>query len=442
MTESKQSSHVKPSPSLKSSIKRIFASKFNVDVFWNLGSLAVLGVAGVLTNSVIAAYGGAQALGVFHQVGAIYIVLSQLSVGAMHLSVLHRVSQSQNDRTTCADLTVSALILCLVSSVGVCVVAFALRHVAGDALKSDGVSIGLGFAAPGLIFFSLNKVLMSVLNGVRSMRIYAVFQSLRFVFVLLAIVVIVGIARPAVELALALTFSELALFLLLVVYVNGRVFPLRLTHGVRAWHRKHFAFGMRGFPSGLLSEINLRVDVLMLGYFSGDAIVGVYSFAALLAAGLSQIPLAVRRNVDPILGQRFAEEMHESIHVMATKIRKAMFILMGGLALVAAGMYPFLLGVFVDPFAFAGSGVVFSILLVGIVLNSGYRPFLGVLLQGGRPGAHTWLILVTVGVNVGLNAALIPVLGFLGAAIATSVVYVCEAVGLFILACRLLGVRL
>ena len=52
--------------------------------------------------------------------------------------------------------------------------------------------------------------------------------------------------------------------------------------------------------SGILTEVNTRVDILVLGYFHGDTLVGVYSFAAILAEGFSQLPMVVRRSIDPL----------------------------------------------------------------------------------------------------------------------------------------------
>ena len=276
-------SHLKSTFSLK--------QKFNVDVLWNLGSLAVLAIAGIVINTVIAARGGSESLGVFNQVYAVYIVLSQVSVGGFHFSALQSISQNQDDRELCSDIATSAAVLSVVVSGLVCVFAFAVRGVVADLLESPGVFVGLGLAIPGLLFFSLNKVLLNVLNGMRSMRAYAIFQALRFLLILISIIVMLLLGRPGEELALSLTTSELVLFVLLLGYINLRVARLRVTARTNAWYRKHLSFGGRGFFSGFLSGLNTRVDVVMLGYFSGDAMVGVNSFAAIMAEGFAQITL-------------------------------------------------------------------------------------------------------------------------------------------------------
>ena len=84
----------------------------------------------------------------------------------------------------------------------------------------------------------------------------------------------------------------------------------------------------------------------------------------------------------------------------------------------------------------------FSILMGGIVVRSGYRPFMSILLMGGRPGAHTGFVASFVGVNLTLNALLIPWLGAYGAGIATAMTCIYQAVFVRIASQRVFGVRL
>ena len=77
-----------------------------------------------------------------------------------------------------------------------------------------------------------------------------------------------------------------------------------------------------------------------------------------------------------------------------------------------------------------------------IVLNSAYRPFLGLTLQGGRPGLFTIIMGSLVILNLILNYALIPVLEINGAALATGIVYLAEAVLVAIVARRVFGIKL
>lgn len=427
-----------------SKITSIFSvdRRFNRDVGWNVGSLAILGVSGIVVNAVILRYQGTDALGVFNQVFAIYIILSQLGVGGVHLSALKHVSHNQQDLPKCAVICTAALLLAAGLSGVICTLAYLLRGAAGAVLESPGVSTGVALIVPGLLFFALNKVLLGVVNGVRHMRAYAIFNASRFVLIVSTIIAIVALHYPSDYLAASLSVAELCLCAALLVYVNVRVTPLRLVGGIWRWVREHLSFGFRGCLSGVLSEVNTRVDVLMLGLFCPDSVVGVYSFAAIIAEAISQIPLVVRRNVDPILGKHFAQGTIAELTVFARQVKRAVYAVMFIIALLAVAAFPVAVRLLVkDPAVMAGWSV-FAILMTGNVLNSGYRAFWGILLQGGRPGMHTMLVFMVVVSNVILNAALIPLLAMHGAALATALVYVLEATLIFWFARRLFQVSL
>lgn len=416
-------------------------SKFSVDVLWNVGSLVVLGAGGIVMNVVIASSRGPAVLGVFNQVFAFYIVLSQFAVGGMQLSALKYVSHRHSDIAECSRIASAALVVagCLSGVVGI--VAYLLSGPIGRFLNSPGVATGLVLVAPAMVFFALNKTLLMSLCGLRHMRAFAVFQSLRYVLLLAALCVLVLAGGPAGRLAGCFLIAESILFVCVVAYVCTRVFPLRLT-GTRPWFGRHLSFGLRGFMSGVLGEMNTRVDVVMLGYFLPDTHVGVYSFAAIIAEGLAQLSHVVRQNMDPVLGRLFASGSAAAIPGAVRRVRSVFLPLVVVAGVLALAVYPLVLRVFVDAAAFAGSWQVLGILVLGMVVDAGYRPFRGILTQGGYPGTHTIVILFMVCSNIVLNAFLIPRLGILGAAAATSFVYVVAALLVIRSSRRLFSVEL
>lgn len=86
-------------------IRGLMADRFTGDVAWNIGSLVFLAAGGLIINGVIVSLRGADALGVFNQVYAFYIVLSQIGVGGLQHSVLKQVAYMRDDRDACADAT-------------------------------------------------------------------------------------------------------------------------------------------------------------------------------------------------------------------------------------------------------------------------------------------------------------------------------------------------
>ncbi len=426
------------------SLKQTLSPKqrFNRDVLWNIGSLAVLGVSGIVLNIVIGYYRGTAGLGIFNEIYAIYIVLSQLAVGGVHASVLKHVSHHQDDRLHCSHVTTSALVLGFVLSAAVCGIAYLGRDVATLFLDDPKDVAGLVAAIPGLLFFSLNKILLNAVNGLRNMRAFAVFNAMRFFLILIAVLVLLYLDKPASALALCFTIAEVLLFVGLLVYVHARLFVLRWPAALGKHIREHISFGIRGVFSGFIADLNTRVDVLMLGYFATDNIVGIYSMAAMLAEGFYQLPIAIQRNVNPIIGKCFAEDDRPRIEEVGHRIRRVLHPGMALLGLVAAAAYPLLISLFFPDKDFADSWPVFCILLVGVIIQSGFIPMGGILYQGGKPELHTLLMAIVIVGNAAMNAALIPLFGLTGAAVATGTAYILQAALLLAFAKRTFGVRL
>ena len=406
-------------------VNHLFKSKFSTDVLWNLGSLALLGASGVLINTIIARYQSPASLGVFNQAFAFYIVLSQLAVGGMQFSIVKYLSHT-DDRDLMATVISSALVAITVTSVLVAVVAFLLAHSIGVLFESEDVNVGIQIICPALVLFSINKAFMNVLNGTRRMRAYAIFQGLRYSLILVSIIglILAGFAGP--HLAWCFLVSELILAIGLIGFVHKSIVGFGLRHATRSWILRHLSFGMRGFFGGMLSDLNTRVDIILLGYFVSDASVGIYSFAAVFAEGFGQISYVVKQNLDPIIGRFTAAKSIDQLRSLMRKVVLVFVPSILALSIVAALLFPEMVRLLTDD-RFLESWPIFIILLAGIVINAGFRPFQGVFLLTGRPGLHSLFFLIIVLSNAILNVLFIPRMGTIGAAVATSLAYVIES---------------
>jgi O-antigen/teichoic acid export membrane protein len=405
-------------------VNHIFRDKFSTDVLWNLGSLALLGATGVAINIIIAHNQSPASLGVFNQAFAFYIVLSQLAVGGMHFSIVKHLSHT-DDRNLWATVISSALVAITVMAVLVAVVAFLLAPYIGVLFKSTDVTLGIQFICPALVLFSVNKGFMMVLNGTRRMRAYAMFQGLRYLLMIVGLIglIVAGFAGP--YLAWCFLFSELLLALGLIGFVHESIGGFGLRHVARAWILRHLSFGMRGFFGGMMSDLNTRVDIILLGYFVNDTSVGVYSFAAVLAEGFAQISYVIKQNLDPIIGRLTASD---SIYQLRLLMRKVVLVFVPSmlvLSIVTVLLFPVMVRRADD--RFLESWPILAILLAGVVINAGFRPFQGVFLFTGRPGCHSLFFLIVVLANALLNVFFIERMGIMGAAVATSLAFIIES---------------
>jgi O-antigen/teichoic acid export membrane protein len=418
------------------------SDKFNQDVIWNVGSLVIFGIFGTLTTFLIKGVRGFTAYGVFYQSYTIYVLLSQLAAGGVQLSTLKFISHNQDDRRLCSEIYSSALIITFLCSLPIFFLTLFGKGLVTNILGSPETGEAMILLSPALIFFSLNKVLMNVLNGLRQMKAYAVFQALRYILICVGILIVIILKLPDSHLTLGLTLAEFTLAIILFFYVQMRSVPFIFRYDYKKWFLEHFSFGYRGMMSGVLFNVNLRVDILMLGVIFSDKIVGIYSFASTFIEGMNELTYILRKNVDPVIGKLFASNSIDEINQFAKKIKKMFLPIMLIIGVLTILGFPLLAlkGGFTHDFA--ESWAIYSILMFGIMLISAYRPFFYILIQAGYPGTFTNIMVVTIALNIVGNLFLIPVLQNYGAALATIINYVLQAIFIVVFSKRLLGVRL
>lgn len=431
-------------PSALPRVRAVLAGKLSQDILWNFASLAILGVSGVLLNVLIGVFYNAETLGIFNQVFAAYLLFSQFATGGFHYSTLKYVAQHADDPKLCRQIIVSALLATSALALGATLVFWWAALPLSQLLDSPGVRQGMQWAAPGLFFYALNKVLLGVLNGRRWMRSFAALSALRPILLISALFVAALLEAPGAILAGAFSVAESVLFVVtfagLLPHLRIRIQELRTSLG--HWLRVHSSFGFRSCLSGALIELNTRVDVLMLGYFASDGLVGIYSFAAIWAEGLTQLLFVLRNNFNPLLVQKIARDQWTELQDFIRKGKKATYGLMSLVGICAVVAYPLIVGWFADKPEFHSSWPIFAILVAGIVVTAGYFPFGTILLQAGRPGLHTGLMFVCVAFNAVANYFCIPLWGAPGAAAATAVSFIFSVIALRALARIKVGISL
>jgi O-antigen/teichoic acid export membrane protein len=422
-------------------IGRLAAPKLARDIAWSLGGFAFLAISGIVINVVLASARDAAALGVFNLAYAVYIVASQVATLGLHYSVLRYSALHAQDRPRLLEMFSTAAVLTLALGVTAAVVVLALAEPLGDLFDSPRAGRALGNAAPGLALFSLNKVLLSFLNGLRMMRAHALLQSGRY-FTIMVMVALVAFSDWPIEYAtLSFLAAEVVTTIAAFAFLSRQQLTPRLRIA-RDWLREHLRFGFRGLAAGLFAEFNSRIDVLMIGIFLPDREVGIYSFAAMLVDGMYHVLTMVRLNFNPLLVAALRDSDREG----AVRLRKR-----SGPWLVAATLAMslgiiallWLLAGYIIPGKGLAEGIVpLGILCTGLVAIAFLVPFDNLLLVTGHPGYQTLQQFTTVAANVTLCLLLIPVLGIAGAAIGTSVSYVAGISALVLLSRRVLGWRL
>jgi O-antigen/teichoic acid export membrane protein len=406
------------------------------DVAWNLAPVVLLAGVGLGINFAIAGWWNAEALAVFNLVTTAYFVLAVIGAFGIQFSVLRAVAEAPGDRARVAAVVVGGLVpaagLAIVAALACVALHGPVARLHGSAEVGDGMIV----VAPGVICFALNKVLLGVVNGLRRMRAFAIYTSLRYVLLGGAVVGAHAIHASAADLPAVWSVSEGALLVVLAGELVATVAVSRCA-GWRTWAREHLGYGGRGVVATLFYEINTKLDVWMLRASGIDlATVGVFGLAAALNEGATQLAVVVQTNLDPLLAAG------DDLDGLVRRTRRWFVPSFVAACALGALLFPLIIPRLVGDASFAAGTWPFAVMMTGLALASPYLPFTHVLLMRDRPGWHTAYIALVVGVNFIAQLVLIPRLGSLGAGTATALTVVVSAAAIRSLSARHAGVRL
>lgn len=388
-------------------------------VRWNAVSYAVVGAAGVGLNLAIARFYAPADLGTFNTVLAVFIIAGQVGALGVHGSVLYHAPISARAGGETGAMLAAALRLVLLLSSVTALALLVARPLLARAFGSPDLSVALLVALPGVWLFPLNKVLLNYLNGVHRVRAYATGNAARYVLVLLGIGLCVGMGWPGAWLAGSLSLAEGVLFVALALACRGGGTGAR-PPGATAWNRRHLEFGLRVMPAGIVTELNTKIDILVLGVLADAAAVGIYSLASIFAEGLYQLVMVLRFSFDPSIAVMIHERRWTDLDALVASGKRLGLMVATGVGILSIAAFPFALPLLLGRNDFDASWPVYAVLVAGIVAASRHIPFTGMLQQAGQPGAQSTMFALVAMANLVGNLLLVPVWGVLGAAAATS----------------------
>ena len=416
-------------------------TKFQRDIGWNALTFAAMGISGTLLNILLVMKYGAEILGVFNQVYAVYILISHLSVFGLYASVLKHVSEYSEDGHSCSQILISSLCIGFAAASLVSLVYYVAAPLVGSILDSPLVAKGMIFSSIGLWCLSINKILLAFLNGKGELKAFAIFSAFRYLLMPLSLAVLIFLGLPGYIAPIIFTLTESILLIGLLIFCL-RFFSLASASRCRKWFKIHLSFGGKTLIGGAISDMNTRVDVLMLGGFFGDKLVGIYSLAAMLAEGFDQIPVIFKVNYNPLLAKLIVKKRLEELSLMIRNFLKKWFPISLGLGFLAVLVFPSFVKIISDDPELLNGWFIFAVLIAGMVARSGYSVFGDLPSQAGHPGHQTLLIFFVAGSNIILNYFFIQQWGLYGAAIATSLSFIFGIFYLKIIVKKILGIAI
>ena len=409
-------------------VKRIFfkdldESKIKNDLIWNYVSLAFLGLSGIGINIFIGIKYEPFILGSFNQVMVTYLITGILGSFGINFSVLRSLAQNKKNRGKVQSIIKGALIPTFFLSILISFIYFKLTNFISILFSSENVRIGMVVVSPAIFFFSFNKIiLLGIINGMERMRSFSIYQSLRYSMLFLSLLLCIRRNVSGPYLPIIFLITEFILFIILILDTSLNYKWWESKDWIY-WTKKHILFGFKSLFGSIFTEMNTRIDIMMLGIFLNDDIVGIYSFSAMFAEGFLQLLVVLQNNCNPILANLIKQNKKE-LNKFIFKVRGATYRYTTLIGLLSIAFYPVLISLITNKTEYIKSYFPFAIIILGIISASGYLPFQNILIMLGKPSYQTLIVVCVATINILLNAFLIPLLGIKGASMGTALSYI------------------
>jgi O-antigen/teichoic acid export membrane protein len=389
-----------------------FASGVALTIMTRL--LMLLGVVG--SSVIVARWLGPEGLGTLAVLNTT-IVLS-LSIGSLGLTSANTYFIAR-DRGTLAPIWANAIVFGLIGGAVVALAVLTLakiRPTLFGGVSSDLILIAV-LSIPFQFLVSLGLNVLLATDRIRQLNF---LDALAPALALFNAIVVLVIFRS--NLRVLVSFNTAATVLLSTCMLwaiarliarqqqrsafrpDGRLFKEAITYGLR-------------FCIPLMAAILIfRLDLLIVNRFRGEAEAGVYAVASQVANLLTMLPGVIAMLLFPRVASFQDQRGEFAIQVT----RHVSFVMVTLCVMAAAGSFllPLIYGV-----RFADATVQLLILLPGVCLIGVESVLVQHFTGTGLPIAIPVFWLVTLAVSLGLNLALVPILGARGAAISSTVSY-------------------
>lgn len=193
--------------------------------------------------------------------------------------------------------------------------------------------------------------------------------------------------------------------------------------------------------SGIFAGINCNIDILFLGNMVAAADVGKYSAAYKVINILVLMVTIFFAPVYPVLIENYSLKKFDIINQQLSKSLKYLLIII--FPIVCGGM---IIGeqliVFMYGIEYSGTGLVFIILLVYVLLFYVREVFGYLISASGNQTYYMKITCISAGINIIANTILIPSYGIVGAAVATVLSEVVNLIYMMIISKKIILLKL
>lgn len=419
-------------------LKDIFRKKFVKDSIWLLVSQATLALCGFSLNVLITEKFGVASFGNFSMALKIYLIASIFTSLGVGVSGIKYSAQYAGNREMLDKTMSAAMMVVIISALVITALLFFLLPIFGIFLNNISLKEILLILFTALPFYSINKLLILIINGQRDIVAVSIIQVSRWLLLIGMIIISVFLFDFNLSNSLiAFPITEIILVIATWIY-SLRYFSFSFRNEI-SWLKEHFSFGGKSMFSYAISDITNNLDVFMIGYFFNSRQVGIYCFAADIAKNLLVISEIFSANFNPLITSLYFTKRYHELKNHIRNIRNLTFILYIPIILLACAIYYMIIQLMPDV---RDSFIIFIILSTGIFFLSGFRPFNAILELSGFPGAKLFLNSIIMAVTLLLVIFFINFGDINGVAVAIGISYIVNVLLLNAFSRKKLGISL
>jgi O-antigen/teichoic acid export membrane protein len=370
---------------------------------------------------------GAYGTGLFFQAVGIFTIATQVLRLGTNSSIVKMIAEQRafsrhgESWRTVLIAVVPVTVIAIASGAAVWALAGPLaRWLASEGTGRDLESL-LRFMAPFIVIGAMLGVLQIAARMMRGIASFTLVQSILLPITRLVAVGAVILTSGDMFSAFAAWLAVGPVWLILTIVIITR--PL-----IADWLRRNeaheslphaagrfWSFGAWRSVGAALEVLLEWSDVLLVAALTTPVEAGIYAVATRAVRAGQVVDRAVRLAVSPRISELLAKSELGAARTLHTSVTRAMILTNWPFYMTLAVLGPAVLGVFGPEFT--DGGTVLAIMAVTMLVSSGAGMLQSILLQGGRSSWQVMNKTIALAVSIGMNLALVPLLGILGAAI-------------------------
>lgn len=387
---------------------------------------------GLASSVIIARSLGPEGQGIYTLVmmlPSLILILTNLGISR---SVIYHLSKGDISR----DLLVGNFIIASTAIIVLSIISgFTLIQLWGEKIFPNVphflLLMGIIIIPLQLLFSQFYSGILFGLQKINTNNIFNIIQTvLLFIFILVIVVIFKNNISGAIN---ATIISLLLVDLLMTLWIIKNV-PISFKFK-KEIQRSLFSFGIKVHLSNVMYFFRSRVDIFIINFFLNPQAVGLYGIAYGTAETIWLLSQSAGNVLSPKISSMSSDERKKYLTPLITRnILFISFICACSLLIIGYDLIEFLYS-----YQYIPSVKPMNILLIGILAISAERILMADIIARGRPIISTYITAVIVALSIILNIILIPKMGIMGAAWASSIAYTINFIITLTIYCRISG---